>query len=109
MSNSWTFRKKRIKIGIDMIKIRLKDEQSKPMMEKNTIKVANYQALELIHESERTLVYRGINLENGQSVVVKLMGNEYPSFNELVQFRNQYAIAKNLEIKGIVKPYSLLR
>ncbi|NET25206.1 MAG: AAA family ATPase [Okeania sp. SIO1I7] len=78
-------------------------------MEKNTIKVDNYQALELIHESERTLVYRGINLENGQPVVVKLMGNEYPSFNELVQFRNQYAIAKNLEIKGIVKPYSLLR
>ncbi|NEO52298.1 MAG: AAA family ATPase [Okeania sp. SIO3B5] len=79
------------------------------MMETNTIRVDNYQALELIHESERTLVYRGINLESEQSVVVKLMGNKYPSFNELVQFRNQYAIAKNLDIKGIVKPYSLLR
>ncbi|GGA26196.1 serine/threonine-protein kinase [Okeania sp. KiyG1] len=79
------------------------------MIETKTIKVDNYQTLELIHKSERTLVYRGINLENGQSVVVKLMGNEYPSFNELVQFRNQYAIAKNLNIKGIVKPYSFLR
>ncbi|GGA26207.1 serine/threonine-protein kinase [Okeania sp. KiyG1] len=79
------------------------------MREIKTIKVANYQTLELIYESERTLVYRGINLESKQSVVVKLMGHEYPSFNELVQFRNQYAIAKNLNIKGIVKPYSLLR
>ncbi|WP_293158693.1 ATP-binding sensor histidine kinase [Okeania sp. SIO2C9] len=78
-------------------------------METKTVKVANYQTLELIHQSERTLVYRGINLESKQSVVVKLMGNEYPSFNELVQFRNQYAIAKNLDTPGIVKPYSLLR
>jgi len=79
------------------------------MIETKTIKVANYQTLELIHKSERTLVYRGKNLDSGQPVIVKLMGQEYPSFNELVQFRNQYAITKNLDIAGIVKPYSLLR
>jgi len=78
-------------------------------METKTIKIANYQTLELIHESERTLVYRGRNIETEQPVIVKLMGHEYPNFNELVQFRNQYAIAKNLDIPGIVKPYSLLR
>jgi len=91
---------------MDIIKIRLKD---KPMSEIKTIKIANYQTLELIHKSERTLVYRGRNIESGQPVIVKLIGQEYPSFNELVQFRNQYAIAKNLDIPGIVKPYSLLR
>ncbi|MGK7920349.1 MAG: protein kinase, partial [Trichodesmium sp.] len=79
------------------------------MMEKKTIIIGNYQALELIHESERTLVYRGQNVNSGQPVIVKLIAQEYPNFNELVQFRNQYAIAKNLDIPGIVKPYSLLR
>ena len=79
------------------------------MMETKTIKVANYQTFELIHKSERTLVYRGRNIDSGQPVIIKLMGQEYPSFNELVQFRNQYAIAKNLDIPGIVKPDSLLR
>ena len=79
------------------------------MMETKTIKIANYQAHELIHQSERTLVYRGRNLENGQPIIIKVMCQEYPNFNELVQFRNQYAIAKNLDIPGIVKPYSLLR
>ena len=79
------------------------------MMETKTIKIANYQGHELIHKSERTLVYRGRNLESGQSVIIKLMVHEYPNFNELVQFRNQYAITKNLDIPGIVKPYSLLR
>nr|WP_293158691.1 ATP-binding sensor histidine kinase [Okeania sp. SIO2C9] len=78
-------------------------------METKTIQVANYQSLELIHESQRTLVYRGRNIDSGQPVIMKLMGNEYPSFNELVQFRNQYAIAKNLDIPGLVKPDSLLR
>ncbi|MGD1806326.1 trifunctional serine/threonine-protein kinase/ATP-binding protein/sensor histidine kinase [Dapis sp. BLCC M126] len=79
------------------------------MTETKNIKIANYQTHQLIYESERTLVYRGRNIETEQPLVVKLMGNEYPSFNELVQFRNQYAIAKNLDILGILKHYSLLR
>ncbi|MGD1701585.1 trifunctional serine/threonine-protein kinase/ATP-binding protein/sensor histidine kinase [Dapis sp. BLCC M229] len=77
------------------------------MIETKTIKVANYQVLELIHESLQTLVYRGRNMESGQPVIVKLMRNEYPSFKELVQFHNHYTIAKNLDIPGIVKPYAL--
>ncbi|MEM9539170.1 MAG: AAA family ATPase [Cyanobacteria bacterium P01_E01_bin.42] len=72
-------------------------------------KILNYQGKELIHKSDRTLVYRGQNVENGQAVVIKLMRDEYPSFNELVQFRNQYTISKNLEVEGIVKPYALER
>lgn len=35
------------------------------------------------------------------------MRAEYPSFSELLQFRNQYTIAKNLDLDGIVKPISL--
>ncbi|NES07525.1 MAG: protein kinase [Okeania sp. SIO2F4] len=77
------------------------------MIETKTIKVANYQALELIYESFQTLVYRGRNMESGQPVIVKLMRNEYPLFKELVQFHNHYAIAINLDIPGIVKPYAL--
>ncbi|MGD1805194.1 trifunctional serine/threonine-protein kinase/ATP-binding protein/sensor histidine kinase [Dapis sp. BLCC M126] len=79
------------------------------MSKTKTITIANYQARELIHKSERTLVYRGQNVENGQLVMIKLMRNQYPTFRELVQFRNQYAISKNLEIEGIIKTYALQR
>ena len=72
-------------------------------------KILNYQAIALIHKSDRTLVYRALHEKNGQPVIIKLMGHEYPSFSELVQFRNQYAIALNLDIPGIVKTYSLER
>jgi serine/threonine protein kinase len=41
------------------------------------------------------------------AVVIKLLASEYPSFNELLQFRNQYTISKNLDILGIIYPLSL--
>jgi predicted ATPase/signal transduction histidine kinase len=52
-------------------------------------------------------VYRGLRCSNGQPVAIKLLRNDFPCFNELVHFRNQYVIAKNLEIPGSVKAYSL--
>ncbi|MDJ1182974.1 trifunctional serine/threonine-protein kinase/ATP-binding protein/sensor histidine kinase [Roseofilum casamattae] len=74
------------------------------------IALTNYKVTQLIHQGERTLVYRGQKIENGEPVAIKLLNNQYPSFRELVQFRNQYAIAKNLHhIDGIVKSHALER
>ncbi|MBR8838529.1 MAG: AAA family ATPase [Stigonema ocellatum SAG 48.90 = DSM 106950] len=68
---------------------------------------SGYSILEQIYTSTRTQVYRGFRESDQKPVILKLMRNEYPTFNDLVQFRNQYTIAKNLDIPGIVKPYSL--
>ncbi|WP_283757622.1 AAA family ATPase [Roseofilum casamattae] len=72
-------------------------------------KIGQYQAIALIYESDRTLVYRGQNVENEQPVIIKLLGNAYPSFGELVRFRNQYVITQNLDSPLIVKPITLER
>jgi predicted ATPase/signal transduction histidine kinase len=66
-----------------------------------------YHINEQIYAGARTLVYRGFRSSNGQPVAIKLLRNDFPCFNELVHFRNQYVIAKNLEIPGSVKAYSL--
>ncbi|MEH1920441.1 ATP-binding sensor histidine kinase [Nostoc sp.] len=66
-----------------------------------------YRITEQIYSGSKTLVYRGIREEDKKSVVLKLMRNEYPTFAEIAQFRNQYIITKNLDIPGIVKTYSL--
>ncbi|MBD1812892.1 hypothetical protein NDA07_27080, partial [Microcoleus vaginatus DQ-U2] len=66
-----------------------------------------YHINEQIYVGNRTLVYRGLRISNGEPVVIKLLRNDFPNFNELVHFRNQYVIAKNLEIPGSVKAYSL--
>ncbi|MEG4848857.1 AAA family ATPase, partial [Microcoleus sp. F10-C6] len=66
-----------------------------------------YHINEQIYAGNRTLVYRGFRCSNGQPVAIKLLRNDFPRFNELVHFRNQYIIAKNLNIPGSVKAYSL--
>ncbi|MEG4912508.1 AAA family ATPase [Microcoleus sp. B7-D4] len=66
-----------------------------------------YHINEEIYAGNRTLVYRGIRSCDQQPVAIKLLRNDFPSFNELVHFRNQYVIAKNLNIPGTVKAYSL--
>jgi serine/threonine protein kinase len=66
-----------------------------------------YHINEQIYAGNRTLVYRGFRSSDGQPVVIKLLRNDFPRFNELVHFRNQYVIAKNLELPGTVKAYSL--
>ncbi|MGD1807790.1 trifunctional serine/threonine-protein kinase/ATP-binding protein/sensor histidine kinase [Dapis sp. BLCC M126] len=71
--------------------------------------LSHYEIGELIHESERTVVYCGQTQADAQPVIIKLMRNKLPSFHELVQFRNQYTIARNLQLEGIVRPLALER
>ncbi|MEB3282508.1 MAG: AAA family ATPase [Lyngbya sp.] len=67
----------------------------------------NYQITEQLYAGTRTLVYRGIRISDEQPVVIKLLRNKYPNFNEIVQFRNQYTIAKNLDFPNIIKLLTL--
>ncbi len=67
----------------------------------------NYQITEQLYAGTRTLVYRGIRSSDEQPIVIKLLRNKYPNFNEIVQFRNQYTISQNLDFPNIIKPLSL--
>ena len=71
------------------------------------ISIPGYRAIEQLYSGPRTLVYRGFSESDNQPVVIKLLKSEYPTFSELVQFRNHYTIAKNIESSGIVKHLSL--
>ncbi|MGB7710228.1 MAG: AAA family ATPase, partial [Microcoleus sp.] len=70
--------------------------------------IPGYRIIEQIYNGSKTQVYRGISESNNTSVVIKLLKSEYPTFSELVQFRNQYSITKNIDLTGIVKPIALL-
>jgi len=68
---------------------------------------SGYQITEQLYAGTRTLVYRGIRTSDQHPVVIKLLQNEYPNFTELLQFRNQYTIAKNLNFPSIIQPLTL--
>ncbi|MGH1394436.1 MAG: ATP-binding sensor histidine kinase [Trichormus sp.] len=71
------------------------------------INIPGYKVSEELYQGSRTLVYRGVRESDSLPVVIKLLRNPYPSFSELLQFRNQYTIAKNLQQPEIIKTYSL--
>ncbi|MEH1791062.1 MAG: protein kinase, partial [Nostoc sp.] len=71
------------------------------------VSIPGYRISEELYNGSRTLVYRGYRETDSLRVVIKLLKNPYPSFSELLSFRNQYTIAKNLNHPGIIQTYSL--
>ncbi|WP_445626396.1 ATP-binding protein [Nostoc sp. DSM 114167] len=71
------------------------------------VNIPGYKVNEELYNGSRTLVYRGYRESDSLPVTIKLLKNPYPSFGELLSFRNQYAIAKNLNSPLIVQSYSL--
>ncbi len=69
--------------------------------------LTGYQTLAPLYSGNRTLVYRAFRTDDKQPVAIKALRSKYPSFSEQVQFRNQYTIAKNLSLPGIIETYSL--
>ncbi|MGD2181300.1 trifunctional serine/threonine-protein kinase/ATP-binding protein/sensor histidine kinase [Lusitaniella coriacea] len=78
------------------------------MMTKSQVTLPGYHLAEQLYKGSRTLVYRGTRDTDGKPVIIKILRNEYPTFSELIQFRNQHTIAKNLDVPGIVKPLALV-
>ncbi|MFN6465803.1 MAG: AAA family ATPase [Nostoc sp. DedVER02] len=71
------------------------------------VSIPGYHLSKELYNGSRTLVYRADRETDQKSVVIKLMKSAYPNFSELVQFRNQFTIAKNLNQPGIIQTYSL--
>ncbi|MEA5553605.1 AAA family ATPase [Anabaena cylindrica UHCC 0172] len=71
------------------------------------VNIPGFRIIEELYNSSRTIVCRGFRETDSLRVVIKLLKNPYPSFSELVQFRNQYTIAKNLNSPLIIQTYSL--
>ncbi len=70
--------------------------------------ISGYSITEQLYEGPRTAVYRAVSVEQ-QPVVIKILRQEYPTFNDLVHFQNQYEVTKTLPIANIIRPLSLER
>ncbi|MGV0108458.1 AAA family ATPase [Nostoc sp. DSM 114160] len=71
------------------------------------VNIPGYKVSEELYNGSRTIVYRGYRETDSLPIVIKLLKNPHPSFGELLSFRNQYTIAKNLNSPLIVQTYSL--
>ncbi len=74
-----------------------------------TLTLNGYQINQTIHQGINTEIYRGVRLSDQTPVILKILVADYPTLEELTQFRNEYELSKNLqEVPGIVTPIELL-
>jgi predicted ATPase/signal transduction histidine kinase len=72
------------------------------------IKIPGYRITEEIYFGLNTIVYRGVTVEDEKPVIVKVLRNRFPSFDEVNNFQLQYNILKDLNIPGIVKVHAIV-
>jgi predicted ATPase/class 3 adenylate cyclase/GAF domain-containing protein/tRNA A-37 threonylcarbamoyl transferase component Bud32 len=71
------------------------------------IALLGYQIIAKIYESPNSLVYRGIREEDNQPVILKFLKDDYPTLEQTIRYKQEYKITHNLNLKGVIKAYSL--
>ncbi len=71
------------------------------------INIPGYQIVAQIYESANSVVYRGKTEQDNQSVILKVLKQDYPTAQELTRYKQEYEITRNLNIYGVVKAYGL--
>ena len=69
--------------------------------------LAQHEITEKIHDGDSTVIYRALNTETGQPVVLKFLKSSYPGNELLSKFEQEYSIAASFQSEQIVKAHSL--
>jgi len=69
--------------------------------------IPGYQILAQIYESTNSLIYRGIREKDHQSVILKVLKEDYPTPNELTRYKQEYEITRNLNLDGVIAAFAL--
>lgn len=66
-----------------------------------------YQVRDQIHNGLNSVVYKAVQAENQQPVILKILRRDYPTLQELTRYRREYEIICSLNLAGVVKAYRL--
>ncbi|MDB9513444.1 trifunctional serine/threonine-protein kinase/ATP-binding protein/sensor histidine kinase [Kamptonema animale CS-326] len=73
------------------------------------INLAGYEITDPIHESNNSLVCRGVRKQDNQPIILKFLKQDYPMPASLVRYKQEYEITRNLNLESVPKTYSLER
>ncbi|MBW4506206.1 MAG: AAA family ATPase [Scytonematopsis contorta HA4267-MV1] len=69
----------------------------------------DYQIIAKIYESANSLVYRAILKPDNQSIILKILKENYPTPSELARYKQEYEFTRSLNSDGVIKSYNLQR
>jgi len=67
----------------------------------------NYQILKPIYQSTTSIIYRAIRHDDNQSIILKILQEDYPSPEKLTHYQQEYKILQSFEVDGVIKTYGL--
>ncbi|MCP4623388.1 MAG: hypothetical protein GY850_07615 [bacterium] len=71
------------------------------------ISVPGYKIVEKTHQDTRNALYRERRETDETPVLIKTLSAEYPSSGDLGRLSHEYEITKDLNLRGILRPYAL--
>ncbi len=74
---------------------------------KTILCLSGYSIAEEIYSGNLTSIYRGVRDADLYPVTIEVLHNPLPSYNDLMRFRHQYEIGKDLDLPNVVKTLAL--
>jgi len=71
------------------------------------ITLDGYKITQKLHETSRTMVYRGCEMAQQRPVILKYLNKEFPTPREIARFKREYEILKGLSVAGVIRAYAL--
>lgn len=71
------------------------------------IDLPGYEIKNQVFKGRNSTVYRGLRNQDNKNVIIKVMNNEYPTFEELASFRREFEIIDSLPGDKTIKVYSI--
>ncbi|MED4755045.1 helix-turn-helix transcriptional regulator [Brevibacillus choshinensis] len=68
------------------------------------IAIPGYTLHELIYQSEKKSIYRGVRKADGRSLIIKALTGDKITTSDTAKLMHEYEVTKHLNIPGIIKP-----
>lgn len=72
-------------------------------------KIGHYILQEKLLETKNSTIYRGHKKNESQSVMIRLLKTIHATPSEIARFRQEYELIKNLDVKGILKTFDIIK
>lgn len=69
----------------------------------------SYTILAVLHEGDKTIIYRAIRENSAERVVLKVLRADFPSLEQVAILRREYRLTSNAQTEGVVIAHGLER
>jgi len=71
------------------------------------MKISGYETVEMLYESNFTLIYRARRIEDGSRFILKVLKPQAATAERLTRFRREFSITSRLDLPGAIKASEL--